>query len=159
MSRLAKNGRDTRDTGTVKYISVCWERKNLSRDIFGNGTPGHFLNRVPLENVCVPMQNGTSGQNGTEKVLDNSLKYKRVSRCPDSPVKKTAGRSIFRIQYDKRGDAEALVTGRKQEAGQEVHAAYHLSEGRTDDRSGYAGLLEILCELSGRLRKVPGVHF
>ena len=111
MPRLAKNGRDTRDTGTVTDISVCWERKILSRDIFENGTSGHFLNRVPMEAESVPKQNGTSGQDGTGKVLDNSLKYKRVSRCPDCPVKKTVGRSIFRIQYDKRGDAEAHIKG------------------------------------------------
>ena len=93
MSTLRKNERDTRDTVTVKNISVCWRRIFLSRYNFSNGTSGHFWMSASPKKFHVLNQNGTPGQQRDRKIKDNYLKYKRVSRCPVCPVQKHTGRS------------------------------------------------------------------
>ena len=87
MSTLRKNERDTRDTVTVKNISVCWRRIFLSRYNFSNGTSGHFWMSASPKKFHVLNQNGTPGQERDRKFKDNYLKYKRVSRCPCVPFK------------------------------------------------------------------------
>ena len=92
MSPQRKNKRDTRDTGTVTNISVCWRRIFLSRYNFSNGTSGHFWMSASPKKFHVMNQNGTPGQQRDRKIKDNYLKYKRVYRCPVCPVQKHTGR-------------------------------------------------------------------